>query len=137
MANAIYPKGKQNFLSGAIDLTTDDIRCSIIDLADYTYSTAHDFYDDVPAGARTAELSAGLSSKTVTDGVFDSADPTFSSVSSGQDQSEAVILYKYTGGADSARELIAYYDSSVTGLPITYNGGDVTITVNASGWFAL
>jgi hypothetical protein len=33
--------------------------------------------------------------------------------------------------------LVAYIDSSVTGLPVTPNGGNIGITWNASGIFAL
>jgi hypothetical protein len=33
--------------------------------------------------------------------------------------------------------LILWYDTGVTGLTLTPNGGDVTITLHASGLFAL
>ncbi len=78
--------------------------------------------------------SANLASKTFTGGVFDSADPSFTAVTG--DVSEALILYIDTGTPSTSR-LIAFYDAGVTGLPVTPNGGDINITVNASGWFAL
>lgn len=133
MASAVYPLAKQAFISGSIDLTTDDIRVILVDTADYTYSTAHDFLDDVPAGARVATSSA-LGSKTVTNGVFDAADVTFSTVTG--DQSEAVIVYKHTG-TEGTSNLIAYIDSASSGLPVTPNGGDITVSWNASGIFTL
>lgn len=128
MADVIYPKAKEAFFSGSIDLTTDDIRVILVDTADYTYSTAHDFLDDVPAGARVA-VSGSLTSKSVTDGVFDAADVTFSSVTG--DVSEAVIFYKHTG-TESTSNLIAYIDSWGD-FPVTPNGGDITLEFNASG----
>lgn len=138
MANALYPAFKEALLEDeSHDLTVDSIRAILADAADYTYSAAHDFLDDVAAGARVA-TSSGLGSPTATGGVFDTADFSWTSVTG--DQSEQIILYNHDGagaGADSARQLIAFYDTSITGMPVTPNGGDINVTVNASGWFAL
>ena len=38
---------------------------------------------------------------------------------------------------DSARRLIAFYDTGVTGLPVTPNGGTINCTIHSSGWWAL
>lgn len=123
MASGLYASAKKSFLDGDLDLLTDDIRCILIDAADYTVNLAtHDFLDDVPAGARVA-VSGALTSKDTTAGVFDAADVTLSTVTG--DQSEAIIIYKHTG-TDSTSDLIAYIDSG-TGLPVTPNGGDITI----------
>lgn len=132
MASVLYPKGKEGLIDGSIDMDTNDIRIILIDTADYTYNAAHDNLDDVAAGSRVA-TSGALSSKTVTNGTFDSADVTLSAVSG--DPSEAIIMYKHTG-TESTSRLIGYWDSG-TGLPVTPNGGDITITVHASGWFSL
>ena len=123
MANALYDKGRQGFLDGSIDFDTDDIRAILIDTADYTVNLAtHDNLDDVAAAARVA-VSAALASKTVVDGVADAADVTFSTVTG--DSCEAIVLYKHTG-TESTSRLIAYIDSA-TGLPVTPNGGDITV----------
>ncbi len=45
-------------------------------------------------------------------------------------------MYKDTGVAGTSA-LIAWYDTGITGLPVTPNGGDITYTVHASGWFSL
>lgn len=82
----------------------------------------HEFLSDVPAGARVA-TSGNLASKTATDGVADAADVTFSAVTG--DQSEALVIYKDTGVAGTS-PLIAYIDAA-TGLPVTPNGGDITV----------
>lgn len=135
MANAIYPKYKEALLTNASnsDIEAGDVKVALIDLADYTYSSAHDFLDDVAGGA-IVDTSGNLASKTITNGVFDSADPTFAAASG--DVSEALILYIDTGVASTSR-LVAYYDTGVTGLPVTPNTGDINVAVNASGWFAL
>jgi len=127
MANTLYPKAKQSFLTGEIDLTSDTINIQLIDSADYTYSSAHDNFDDVAAGSRVGTAVA-LASKTVTDGVFDAADVTFSSVTG--DVSEALIIYKDTG-TESTSKLIAFIDSASSGLPVTPNGGNITVTFDS------
>ncbi len=124
MADAIYGITRKAFLDGGIDLLTDDIRVILVDAADYTVSIdTHDFLDDIPAGARVA-TSGAMTSKTTTLGVFDAADITYSSVTG--DVSEALVIYRHTG-VESTSELIAYIDGA-TGLPVTPNGGDITIT---------
>jgi hypothetical protein len=138
MANAVYPKYKEALLkdTAGFDLSSAgvDVRVLLVDLADYTYSAAHDMLDDVPSGARVA-ASTALASKTVsTAGVFDAADKTFTAVTG--DQSEALIIYQHTG-TESTSQLIAFLDTGITGIPVTPNGGDIAITWNASGIFAL
>ena len=124
MADALYGLGRQKILEGSIAMLTDNIKVVLVDLADYTLAIdTHDFLDDIPAGARVA-TSSNMASKTSTLGVFDAADITFSSVSG--DVSEALVIYKDTGTA-STSPLIAFIDSA-TGLPVTPNGGDITIT---------
>lgn len=133
MASGLYAAAKQAFLSGAINLTSDDIRFVLVDVADYTVNLAtHDNLDDVPSGARVA-TSTALASKSVTGGVFDAADKTLTAVTG--DQSEALVIYKHTG-VESTSSLIAYIDSG-TNLPVTPNGGDIDVQWNASGIFAL
>lgn len=136
MANAVYPKYKQALLDADtnVDLIAGDIRAILVDLADYTYSAAHDFLDDVPAAARVA-VSGSLTTKSVTDGTFDCDAWTWSTVSG--DPSEAIILYNHDGGADTARRLIYFMDTSQTGLPVTPNGGNITYTPHANGVFTL
>ena len=134
MANVLYPKFKQALLSGAVDLTSVNVKAVLVDAADYTYASTHEFLSDVPSGARVA-TSANLGSKTVTDGVFDSADTTFTTVTG--DPSEAVILYVDTGTAATSR-LICYIDTA-TGLPVTPSGADIPLAWNngANKIFAL
>lgn len=136
MSNVLYPKFKESLLEvflGGGTPPTGDVKAMLVDLADYTYSAAHEFLSDVAAGARE-ETSAELTTQTFTDGTFDSDNVSWST-SSG-DPVEAVILFLDTGNAATS-PLIAFYDTGVTGLPLTLNGGDVTGTVNASGWFSL
>lgn len=132
MASVLYPKAKEGLLDGSIDMDTHDIRAIVVDTADYTFSALHDNLDDVAAGSRVA-VSGALTTKTCTNGTFDADDVVLSSVTG--DPSEAVILYKHTG-TESTSRLICYIDSG-SGLPVTPNGGNVTLAWNASGIFSL
>jgi hypothetical protein len=123
MANALYTKFKEGLLNGDFDLNANDVRAILVDLADYTLDIAtHNALDDVPAGARAA--TATLTTESITDGVFDADDATFTAVPTG-DICEAVILYKHTG-TESTSLLMAYIDTA-TGLPVTPNGGNIVV----------
>lgn len=136
MANLLYPKWKESLLDEAATnkgLNSTNVKAVLVDLADYTYSSAHQFLSDVAAPGRVA-TSANLGTKTITNGTFDAADFSFTAVTG--DPSEALILYVDTGVAGTSR-LVAFFDTGVTGLPVTPNGGDINVTVNASGFFTL
>ena len=123
MANALYDKGREAFLNGGINWLSDDIRVILVDAADYTASVStHNSLADIPSAARVA-VSSALTSKGSTSGVADAADVTFPLVTG--DRSEALIIYKHTG-TESTSTLIAYIDTA-TGLPVTPNGGDITV----------
>jgi hypothetical protein len=133
MANAIYPKFKEALLDGSanIDMNDGTVKVALIDTGTYTYSATHDFYDDVTGVVGTPQTVANT---TVTNGVFDGDNVTYTSVTG--NTVEALIIYIDTGVAATSR-LVAYIDSSVTGLPVTPNSGDISITWSNAGIFAL
>ena len=123
MANALYDLGRQAFLDADIDWSVDNIKVVLVDAADYVVNLAtHGNLSDIIAAARVS-TSGNLSSKTSTAGVADAADVVLTAVTG--DPSEALVIYKDTG-VESTSKLIAYIDTA-TGLPITPNGGDITI----------
>lgn len=132
MANALYPKYKETLLGTGLNLTSLDIKVALVDTALYTYNVAHQFVSSVAAGV--VARSGNLTSKTVASGVFDAADTTLTAVTGAT--VEALVLYRDTG-VDATSELIAYLDTGITGIVLTPNGGDVIITWNGSGIFAL
>jgi hypothetical protein len=124
MANALYDAGRAGFLEGSIDWDANDIRLILIDEADDTIDLAvDDFLDDRAAPARVA-TSGAFASKTTTAGVADAADVTLTAVTG--DVSESIDIYKHTG-TESTSNLIANVDTA-TGLPVTPNGGNITVT---------
>lgn len=123
MANSLYDRGRQGFLAADIDWDANDIRLILIDEADDTIDLAADEdLADRASGARVA-TSSSFGSKTTTAGVADAADVTLSSVTG--DVSESIDIYQHTG-TESTSLLIANIDTA-TGLPVTPNGGNITI----------
>jgi hypothetical protein len=137
MANALYPKTKAKFLQALIDLSDPylDIKAVLVDTGQYTYSAAHEFLSDVPAGARIA-ISDALVNVTVDadTAAFDSDDPIIAGVTG--DTIEAIVLFVDTGVAATSA-LIMFQDTNITGAPLTPTGGNVQIFVDATGWFVL
>ena len=133
MANMTYPLYKQALLDGDsnIDVNDGTVKVALVDTGTYTYSAAHQFLSDLSGVVGTAQT---IGSTTVTNGLFDGADVTFTAVSGAT--VEALVIYIDTGVAGTSR-LVAYIDTGVTGLPVTPNGGDITVTWNASGIFQL
>lgn len=134
MANALYPLWKQEVVKATANTAlTGTVKVALVDTGTYTYSAAHQFYSSVTGVAGTPVT---LGSKTYTNGVFDAADSTFTAVSNGSVTCEALIIYIDTGSAATS-PLVAYMDTSITNMPVTPNGGDITVTWHASGIFAL
>lgn len=138
MANAVYVffrngNGLGTYATRVV-LSSDTIKAALIDHgADTPNVTTDDFYDDISAGL-VGSLSSGFAGKTVGSvaaGVFDADNITFTAVSGAS--VESVNVLKDTG-TPSTSPLIAYFDTG-TGLPVTPNGGDITVTWNASGIF--
>ena len=120
MASALYELSKAKMLQGSINMSSGTVKAALVDTGTYTFSQTHDFFDDVSGVVGTPQT---IGSKTFTNGVFDGADVTYTAVSG--NSVEAIIIYIDTGSAATS-ELIAYIDSG-TGLPVTPNGGDITV----------
>lgn len=122
MANAMYPKGLEAFLSGGINLPSDTIKVALLK-SGYSYSQAHQYYSDLGANVVATQT---LSGKSVTGGTFDADDPVFTALSGLT--VVAYALYKDTGsGATSP--LAAFYDTA-TDLPFTPDGTDKTLSLD-------
>lgn len=132
MANALYPKWKEAIVQATANSSLGGtVKVALVDTGTYTYSAAHEFYSSVSGVVGTP---ATLASKTFTSGTFDAADITYTAVTGAT--VEALIIYIDTGVAGTSR-LVAYLDTGYTGLPVTPNGGDITVAWNASGIFTL
>ena len=124
MANALYDKARERFLTAQLNWSTDTIKAVLVDTGVYTPNLAsHEYLSDISGSARISTSSA-LTGKTTASGAADANDVTFTSVSGAS--IEAIVLYKDTG-TEGTSPLIAYIDTA-TGLPITPNGGDIIVT---------
>lgn len=121
MANALYPKFKQFLLA---ILSTGTVKAQLVDAAAYTYNAAHEFLSDIPSGARIG-TAVTLTTKTVTDGVFDADNVSVTGLTSAP-TIEALALYIDTGVEGTSR-LVAYIDTA-TGLPVSAGATQVDAT---------
>lgn len=138
MANAVYPLYKQELLKVAANNALNSaegatgVYAALVDTGTYTYSAAHQFYSSLSGVVGTDQE---ILTKTQVNGTFDGTDLTYTAVTGAS--VEAIVLYRKNAGANTTWPLIAYIDTGVTGLPVTPNGGNITITWNASGIFTI
>lgn len=142
MANAIYPLYKTALgVAGANvsldqNTTTDGPFIALIDTGVYTFSAAHQFFSPSLTGiVGTDQRIVNPTFGSVSAGTFDGDNVTYTAVSG--NSIEALVVYRKNAGANTTWRLVLYLDTGVTGLPVTPNGGDITITFNASGIFTL
>jgi hypothetical protein len=138
MANFLYTQFKKALMNKEHDLDTDTIMATLVDAADYAVNSTTDASYTVNSFTAAAKVAVtSLTGCTIGSpaGTFDSANFTWSAVTG--DVCEEIVLWNDTPTTPTADPLIAFYDASVTGLPVTPNGGDINVTVNASGWFSL
>jgi hypothetical protein len=131
MASFFYTRSVASLLQGNIALATATMKATLVDSADYVANKdTHDFYDDITAAGRVA--TGTLVNVTVVAGVatvtIDANDLTLSSVSG--DQSEAVVIWEDTAGAESADPVVLYLELVA---PITPNGGDIVLQWHVNG----
>ena len=144
-SNVLYPSGSENLLKGNFHFcnysggTASSSYAALIS-SSYTYSADHEFYSEISAHSCSAAVA--LTSVTCTTGTLNAADSTFSSVpASGSATVSQIIQHLVVFQSSSVAStdyLLAHFDTgSSGGINITANGGDVTITWNASGILAL
>ena len=104
----------------------------MVDTGTYTYNSSHQFYSSLSGLVGTEQQ---ITTPTVTNGTFDGDDVTYTSVSGAS--VEALVIFRKNAGANTTWRLVLYEDTSVTGLPVTPNGGNITVTWNASGIFLI
>jgi len=134
MTKALAPTYAASLLtSAAPDLSSVNIKVAGMS-ASYTYSSAHDFYNDV---TNVVQLSGNLGSKTTTAGVFDAADLTLGSPAFGSTITQ-FWLFHDTGTAATS-PLIYYWneDASGSAISIATDGTAITVQWNASGIYAV
>lgn len=121
--NALYDHGRQAFLEGEIDWIADDIKVGLVTSGYSPNLATHQYYSAVVTFVISTPIS--LTSKTTTAGVANAANITF--VAPPVSETVAyLVIYKDTGD-DATSRLIALIDTA-TGLPVSTNGGDITVS---------
>lgn len=139
MANALYDNYKNLILGNDSaahtfpDMDTDNIKAILVDHGVTTPNLAtHQDHADLSGAVVTGGTSGNMTTPAFPSaGAIDFADFTFTSVSGAS--VESINFYK-DSGTSATSPLIVYYDTA-TGLPLTPNGGDVNVTLNASGLY--
>lgn len=128
-----YLMGAGNWADGG---TT--IKMALVTSA-YTYSDAHNFFDDITNEITNGGYSAGgvaMTTRVVNEddgasrGAAESDDVLFASLAAG-DQPFAAVIYRDTG-TPATSELVAFCALTAPPAP---NGGNYTINQPAVGWF--
>lgn len=143
MANQLFDafKGKLLGIDAYSALTAPDlvgtgvatIRASLIDTGTFNPNpTSHTNYSQVSGVVASGSLASPTCSISGSTATFDASDLVLSSVTGSS--AEELILDNDVA-TDAASLLIAHWDSA-SGLPVTPNGGDITITWSVSGIFS-
>lgn len=129
MPNALYNKGREGFLGGSFSWSGSTIQVDMIDGAGHTPNLATDEFRSVVAtGARVTAFGGSLqtlSGKTITSGVADANDISFTNLASAA--SFEFIQVFADLGTDAQDRLICLFDTA-TGIP-TPSGLTGTINV--------
>jgi len=119
-----------------IDFNGDTMTASLLDEDDsgaITTSTVD--YDELDAAVVVAAQAMGsLTVGVVGVGIFDAADTVFSSVSG--DDADWLAVWKDSTVAATSPVAIGF-DSATTGIPVSPNGGDITVTWAGGGILAI
>lgn len=122
MANAWYRKGAEKVLLAQVNFDTDTIKARLVKNTYAQNLSTDEFISSVTE--ITGSTDQTLANPSVTNGVFDADDITFTAVPAGE-ISEGVVIYKDTGVAGTS-PLLMYIDT-ITGFPLATNGGNVVI----------
>ena len=129
MANAVFNKFKEGVLGADYDLTVATVKCAFV--RGYTFDATDEFVSDVTATGTINGTSAALTTKSITNGVFDADNTSITTTANATDHGLLVFQSSAVGGggdvAATAQRVIAWYDTG-TGLPIQPGTGSVSVT---------
>lgn len=122
MANSMYSKGRELFLEAGCNALTDTVKVSLVSTS-YTPNLATDQFYNIISGGAIVAAGVALSSRSGAAGTLSAGNILFTSVSGST--ASYIPLYKDTG-TSSTSPLLGLIDTG-TGLPVTPNGGDITV----------
>jgi len=125
MANALYDSGRNAFLNGSINFTSDTIKMILVSNL-YTPNLSTDNYFNT-LSSYVIGLPVALTGKTTSAGIAGCSDVNFGIIPTGQ-TIKYIVIYK-DSGSSSTSQLIALYDTAF-GLPFTTGGSEVVIRID-------
>ena len=140
MTNALYPLWKNALMTEAptnksLDQTDPANSCylSLVTIASgYVYSKAHQFYTDLTNVQATPQQ---INQPVVSVNVFSGDTVVYTNVTG--TTIGALVMHRQNLGANSTWRLVLYEDTGIIGFPMVPNGGNLIVTWNAAGIFAL
>jgi hypothetical protein len=134
MADTAYSLFLQALLAGTYDLSSASVKLMLVEIGvgHYVPNFTTDEFVSIVAGGDQIAISSALSSKSITDGLFDAADTIFSAVPAGP-AGGALLLFIDTGSQASSP--LIYYLDSYSGLPVTPTGADINVAFSGLGIF--
>lgn len=131
MADAIFSSILPDLWNANVDYANDTLRVALV-TSSYTFSAAHDFFDDITNEVSGTGYTAGgeTLSITITNGKLDATNSTWTSATF---TARGAVVYKDTGNSATSN-LIAFYDFTTDKSP---SNGTLTLAWNASGLITL
>ena len=138
MANAIYNKYKEALISGGVSVAMNggNLSVSLVDSNVTPFGSTDEFYNELVDSVNGVVATETLANVTLTNGVLDADDITFTAVPDAKPESEALLFWINTGDPTTSR-LVAWMDTDIDGFPIDPDGTDITVTWSTSGIFKL
>jgi hypothetical protein len=140
VANTLYPLWKHSIMTetetnNSLDqIAPNDCYIALVTIGagGYVYSDNHQFYTSITNVQGTP---AALTNPVLTSKVFKADALVFTNVTG--TTIGALVMYRANAGANSTWRLVMYEDTGVVGFPMVPNGGNLLITWNVQGIFAL
>jgi hypothetical protein len=124
VATTVTSKARDLFRDGDLDWVAHTIKCVLLS-STYTFSTAHDYLDDVTTTARLTTVT--LTTTTVSGGYADASDATTSAVTAGHTITQ-LMIYRDTG-LETSSPIICHINTKSDGSALAQatDGGTVTV----------
>lgn len=136
MANSLYNLARENLLlsngTPLIDYDTGTQRLFVVETAYTVNIDTHDFFNDITSGLANGSSGGvtfadgpALTSKAAPLGIADAADTIIVACANGAVACSYVVLIQ-ANSTDANSPLFVYWDT-MSGLPVTPNGQDLTV----------
>ena len=140
MANTLYPLWKHSIMT---ELETNNsldqsgvngcfVALVTTGSGGYVYSDTHQFYSSVSGIVGTP---AALNNQQLISNVFKADGLVFTAVTG--TTISALVTYRSNIGANTTWRLVLYEDTGIVGFPMIPNGGNLLVSWNNQGIFAL